>query len=327
MVIARAHGETQPMGMAAIYNHLGTYYLQHRDHVTAMDNFNEALVILKANVGEDHPYVLTVTHNVAACMLGLGQWQQAEALQRKLIVAKQRVLGPDTQPVGQSWEAIAGALANQGKLDEAADAYQESLRIFAARLGEDSGFTANALRNVAMMHYMQNRSDQALALLDRSLATGDRNGTGDTRAVAFERVQRALVLFATGQHEQAIAEGRIALDDVDRLALDASDEYRADARSMLATMLIAVGEYADAERRLREAVEIQAAILPPTSAKLACCRCLLGAALALGGDEPTGEAHQLLEQNYSTISSWGLIDPVQRRILAEARAAAGLANR
>ena len=323
MLIVQISVGPRSMAMAAIFNRLGVYYNKQADYATAKDNFEKSLAILEANVGNEHPYVLTVSNNIAACMIELGQWRAAERLQRELTEVRIRILGPRTQPVATSWNNLAGALAHQGKYDEALTAYGETLAILEEIFGGNSGHVSNVLRSMGVVVHLQGKADDGVALFDRAIAIDEGGPEDDTRVTWFKRGQRGYVRFAAGERDAGLAEIREALARVDELALAESDAYRADMRVFLATALISQEDYAEASALLREADNIHSALLPDTHVEVARDRCLLGAALALNGSLQD-DSRQLLAAHYPTIAEWGLVDPLQRAILQQARQTAGL---
>lgn len=323
--LAAAYPEQKPLAMAALHNRLGALMLDRGDPTRARSSFEKALALMTEPLGPDHPHVLTVRHNLAVSLGTLGLWSEAEGILRGVLAARQTVLGPDTRQVAQSWEALSGNLAKQGRGDEALAGYAEAERIFRRTIGAESAQVSSSLRNMAVVYAAQGRPQLALAKLDQALAIDRVRGVHEERASMRKRGDRALILFGLGRTGEAVVEARTVLAAVDNLATSATDPYRIDLRVILATMLLASAEPEEARGFLQEAVALRTERAVADDPVLARDRCLLGVALTRCGQAAAGR--DLLRRHHAAAARWSLINPLQETLITDALVAAGITRR
>lgn len=316
MVIAEVAADLDTLAVAGVYNRLGMATMIDGNYELAVINFQKALVLMDDHLGDEHPYVLAVRHNLATSRNGLGEWAEAEAIHRQLLVEKQKVLGPETMAVARSWDSLANSMAQQGRHDEALEAYQEAENIYRRVFGPASGEVGSTYRNEGVVLMARGYTSEALERFDLAIAIDEAHPGFDLRVAAPKRGHRALALFVMGEREGGMAAGLAALGLADSLARNESDPYRADLRGLVVTMLLAEGRALEAEPLARKALEIRAIHSRDPSAVLARERCLLGAALESLGQRD--EATQLLRGNHEKALSWGLLFPIQREIIMAA---------
>ena len=66
-------------------------------------------------LGPEHPDTLTTKSNLARSLSGQGKYPEAEALERQVLEAQERVLGPEHPYTLTTKGILAGSLSRQGK--------------------------------------------------------------------------------------------------------------------------------------------------------------------------------------------------------------------
>ncbi|KAH8746822.1 P-loop containing nucleoside triphosphate hydrolase protein [Hyaloscypha sp. PMI_1271] len=98
-----------------------------------------------------------------------GQWQDAGAVQRKVLDDRQRILGEEHPDTISAMNDLANALGNQGQLDEAAKMHEEVLEKRRRILGKEHPSTISAMNNLANTLGDQGQLDEAAKMLEEVL--------------------------------------------------------------------------------------------------------------------------------------------------------------
>ena len=99
-----------------------------------------------------------------------GRYAEAEALLRKVLAARCKVLGEDHPDTARSYSDLNTILNSLGKHTEAESLAQKELTICRKVLGEDHPDTARSYNNLAMSLDEQGKHAEAQPLLERALA-------------------------------------------------------------------------------------------------------------------------------------------------------------
>ena len=81
----------------------------------------------RRSLGAQHPVTLASMNNLAAILMGMGQYAEAEKLQRETRDIQRRVLGPDHPDTAGSTYNLACLAARQGHMDEALALLREAI--------------------------------------------------------------------------------------------------------------------------------------------------------------------------------------------------------
>ena len=90
-----------------------------------------------ALLGEDHPETASARENLGNVYARMKRFDRTAALLEKVLAARRRVLGDDSEPVARSLANVATVHKLAGELDAAAKAYPEAIDRLTKRLGEE----------------------------------------------------------------------------------------------------------------------------------------------------------------------------------------------
>lgn len=138
----------------------------------------EVLRQSESRYGPDHPETLQVMHSLAFALAALREYIRAEALYRRVISERVRVLGPEHPDTLWSRNNLALALISQGKDAEAEAEYRAVLAIRERLPGPEHPDTLTSCFNLSLALENLGRKDEALALARRALA-GQNKVLGD----------------------------------------------------------------------------------------------------------------------------------------------------
>jgi tetratricopeptide (TPR) repeat protein len=199
----------------------------------ALPLYERALQLRQAKLGPEHPDTLLCANNLAMTYRAAGRPDRALPLLEKTLQVRKARLGPDHPDVIMSMNNLALIRLDAGKAAEALALFEEALRLAKARLGPEHPQTVRgqvvlavvrrlrdserryqrekaakgprhvdallALRDVAQMHLVLTRPDQAEPLLAEVLSgLADRAPDDDVRAFTV-----ALLAGCLEQREKA----------------------------------------------------------------------------------------------------------------------------
>jgi len=104
---------------AAIEGSWGRFLLLSNRFEEAEEYFTDWLEKNSEELGEEHPYTLTMTHYLAFALQWRDKPGEAEQLYRKVLATVERVLGPEHPGRFSTMEALAMLLSRQKRYDEA----------------------------------------------------------------------------------------------------------------------------------------------------------------------------------------------------------------
>src|SRR5215831_2502445 len=207
--------------------------------------------------------------------LKIGDFDQAEEMQRAALAINQKVFGPDCPETAGSLDDLGVALVRHGKWSAAGALLEQALAIRKRRLGSVHPELADSLQNVAEFYTQQGRIAEAEALSLEALVIRRQHFGSNSLPVAESLRNLGIILGDEGRWDQAEATERQVLATRRKLLND--DDPR------LATSLIDVawatggaGNLAVAESLEREALAIRRKILRADHADLAKSLYLVG---------------------------------------------------
>ena len=176
--------------------------------------------------------------------------EQAEALFRRALAIRERVLGADHFSLVQAVNNLATLHYSRGELDQAAAYFARALEICDKNLGEKHPDVAVTLNNLARLHFRRNDFVAAAPLLMRLLAIKQEALGAHHPEVAVILTSLAKVRLAEGQHEDA--------EQLARRALLIREEIHKPGEQAIATSLetladvVAARGLLDDEQKLRK---------------------------------------------------------------------------
>ena len=182
----------------------------------------------------------------------------AEATYRRLLAARERVLGPGDPMSGNAERLLANCLRDQGRYNAAEPHYRRALATMSLAIGDQHPATADVLDDQAVCLLRQGRGADAERMARHSLSIRRSNGTA-TREYAGTLSIVAETLRVQGQLGAAEAEHRTALAQF--IALSGPDGLDAAASmTSIGTVLGEMGRFGPAEDLLNAGTRILSAV-------------------------------------------------------------------
>ena len=322
LAISRQAPSNNDLAFAADYNALGMLCTAQGKTEKALEYFQQSLAFVKKALPADHPNVLTVTHNLAATYSTLGDLATSEKMEHEILATKRRILGNDSPEVAGTLEALAVAQVDQGKYQDALEAYLEALQIYQRIPGGAPVAVASTNRNIGVAMALDGRPREGVPYLDQAVYAYSHSGRPRGTGQIFVEMQAAFVAYAAGQRDGVVASVARYVAEIDSLAPNPDDVYCADGRMFLGTLLLDQGKAADAEPLTRRAAEIWGQRLKAGSGRLALAQCLHGASLV--SMNRVDEGRTILRDHHDELRGFGQYYPLERSVIENAMRAAGL---
>jgi eukaryotic-like serine/threonine-protein kinase len=183
----------------------------------------------------------------------IGQYTQAEAMHRKALSLRKRVLGPQHPSVAISLSGLGDALGDQGKFAQAKEAYGDALTLRRNTLPKDDPDLATSICQFAYILEVEGADAAAEALHREALAIRLACFGEENVDVAWSLKRLAGTLRAQGKYEEAEPMCRRALEL--RVKLVGKDSAPVAATLWdLSKLMLAQGKTEEAERLLRDSV-------------------------------------------------------------------------
>ncbi|HET9485630.1 MAG TPA: serine/threonine-protein kinase, partial [Xanthomonadales bacterium] len=208
-----------------------------------------------------------------------GKYEDARRdLERALAIAVE-AMGPDAEPLGSIYNALAIVYRRLGKLDQALDFARRWLEL-QRKFGEDHPATAAAHGGVASVLTYMGRFDEARVEHERGIATLRASGRKSAQLATLEN-DYGNMLARMSRWREASAHFRASLEIKDAIGADAANTVM--VRSNLGLALVLIGEAEEGERVLRQVVEARVRLFGENHEDVAHARALVGRALAARG--------------------------------------------
>jgi tetratricopeptide (TPR) repeat protein len=233
--------------------------------------------------------------------------------------------GDEHASVADALLALAGSVADQGRLDEAEPLYRESYVIYCATLGEDTPDAAHALSELGLVLARLGRLDEARAALERGRSIYRRVlGPQHASSLAASR-NLAAFLVDQGRFDEAEA---IYLADLDTVRSMQSGDSPQTNRLLMALGWLEMerGDPAAAEPWLREGSDMLQRLFPDGDRAVARAHVTLGECLLALGRTTDAEVLLRAAREY-LVGRFGGADPDAVRADSILRSAVPTANR
>ncbi len=147
-------------------------YLQHGPalYSAARQTFERALALDRADLGEEHPDVLTSMGNLASTLWNQGDLAGAHELQQQVAAVMRRVLGEEHPDTLASMGNLASTLSNQGDVVGARALHEQVLAVMRHVLSEEHPDRLRSMGNLASTLWNQGDLVGARALEEQVLA-------------------------------------------------------------------------------------------------------------------------------------------------------------
>jgi tetratricopeptide (TPR) repeat protein len=216
--------------------------------------FREALGVLGAALGEDHPDVLRAKVNLADLLRTLGRFDDAESLLVEALSSTRRVLGDVHPDVGNALMVLGATRLDAGRFPEAEATLREAVAVSRAACGEEHPNVASALGYFGDALQKQGKSREALPVFREALAIQVAAHGEEHQETAGAQNNLASVLRSVGDHAEAARLLRRARETEARLVGPESMRIALITHN-LARTLGDGGELEPADAEFRKAIE------------------------------------------------------------------------
>ena len=245
------------------HNEAGRRLFSQGDHAAAEQEF-VAAIREATSLGADNVRLASSLSSLGQIKYRQKDLQQAEALFRRALAIRERVLGSDHFSLVQAINNLATLHYSRGELDQAARYFTRALEICDKNLGEKHPDVAVTLNNLARLHFRRNDFVAAAPLLMRLLAIKQEAVGAHHPEVAVILTSLAKVRLAEGQHEDAEQLARRALLIREEIH-QAGDPAITTSLETLADVMAARGLLEDEQRLRRRVADIRSGLSAQTS--------------------------------------------------------------
>jgi eukaryotic-like serine/threonine-protein kinase len=158
----------------------------------AKGHLDRALALARTELGEHHPKVAQVQHDLGVVVYRQGHYAEAEQLFRTALAVRAAAYGKDSTDYALTVEAIGNAEIMQDRVAEARADFEQAIRIFEARLGPEHPDVANAYNDVGSTYHRAGMYALALANQQHVLALREKALGPDHPDVAESLVNLAI---------------------------------------------------------------------------------------------------------------------------------------
>jgi len=253
LALRRESLSAEHIDVARSLNSLAGLLLARRDYAAAEPLYREGLKRLRTFLGDDHPDVAASMKNLAGLLRETGAYAEADQLYQEALATYRESLGEEHKHVADTLTGMAGSQSDQGHHQEAELLLRKTLAIY-RRLGDEHPAVVTTMLNLAAILQRQGELSQAEMWCREALAVL-RETEAQVPLVATCLTNLTGMLYLRGQYAEALPLARKAL--ALRREIWGDRHYVvAASRGVYAHVLLAIGEYADAETQFRRALQI-----------------------------------------------------------------------
>ena len=158
-----------PLTRAGAHNASGILAKDTGRYDDAEHHYTVALTGMRDVLGDDHPDLASLFHNLAGLAHARGQHADGEEHARHAITLRERTHGPDSPEVAADQAVLGALLAGQGRHDEAEATFQSTLATWTRHRGPDHYEVAVSLHHLGVIHAAQGDPETAADELRRAL--------------------------------------------------------------------------------------------------------------------------------------------------------------
>lgn len=304
-----AFGEDHPDRLKAL-NALAGAYMDTNDLPAAIRTYELTRTLKTRRLGADHPSTVVTMNDMAIAYFQAGRIDECAKLIETVLEINEKRFGPKHPETLTNVDNLGVIRNKMGKTEEAIRHGERALSGREAAFGLKHPQTVESMNNLAQSYFQGGRRNDAHALMEKAADTSRQMfGNENPRTMTMVRNQLKL-LDLDNQHKRA-SDVRQKLLDRQRVARPGGSPAIADTLSQLARSLMADGRPAEAEKALRECLEIREKDVLP-SVGLFVTRSELGEALL--AQKKYGDAKSLLVEGYEGIKDrQAKIAPAQRK--------------
>ena len=312
--LRRRLAPTDSLALAEAINSEGVQHFRRSDWDSAIQSFGAASTLAVRKLGDDDPVSLEYLGNLSTTLANdPSQLGRAEEIERRVLTARRRIFGENSQVVATNLNNLGSLLVLQRKTERARPVYEQALAIYETLFGDRHELIAITLRNLATIAILDGDFDGAHRIAEECVAACPSSMPLDSPTYVFYELVPAWVRFEEGEIAAALAEFQRMQDKLEATAPESP--MAAGLESLIGVSLLELGRAEQAESHLRRAESIREQV-PTIPALRAESQLLLGLVELARGD--TSSATPRMEANLEAYRAWVLASP---RILRLAEAA------
>lgn len=251
-ILRRVAGEQHPE-VASVMHTLGWVSARQGHADQAVEMLQQALSISQQTLGFEHPETLAHLASWGDYLTFTGDYAAAQPILHQVLERDRAIKGAQHPDVAHDLNALALTLWQQGELHAAEPHLHEALDIARLHWGRDSKRTATFLHNLGTLRSELGRPRMARPILEEALEIRTRLLGPTHTDIGITLTVLADLHARQERFEQALA---IASEAVTLLTSALSEKHwrTAIAQSVRADCLTGLGQYAEAEKLLVDAV-------------------------------------------------------------------------
>ncbi len=253
LALAKEHQIERSATYAKLLLNLGRVQLLAGNLTEAGANFEKSITLGREFGGSMNPEVGSALRELSSVFMWNDDLQAAERAIREalLIFTAVRVRGHPDLVLGEY--RLGEVLMLQGRIDEAAPLFENSLVAQAQLYGDNSQQVADVLESLSSIRRTQGLLPEAEDFARRALQTRQSALGQEDMNTGYLRTSLAVVLVKRAKYEEAQRVLREALAIFDK-TLPPDHQYIAAAEHLLGEVFLATGKYHDAEASLAAAM-------------------------------------------------------------------------
>lgn len=240
-------------------------------------------------LGEDHPDVAETLFEMAEIELGRAQFETAAELYQQALDIRRVALDPMSPRIAATLNRLGWALANQGNVDAARAALEESIASYRVQEGATVDL-ADPISNLMSVERLAGDLERAEQLAREALAIRERELAADHTKMGESYNNLAVVLDDLGQREEAIEYYRLAIE-VQEAIYGEDSEFVAASLGNLGIALRDAGRPDEAVQALLRAWNIDRKALGEDHLYVALDRQNLASTYCASGQPDRGSEH------------------------------------
>ncbi len=256
----RAKGES--VAVADILCAIGAALKADSKYPLALQKYEEALAMQRKLIGAQNAVVATTLHHIGAVQLAQTDATSALKTLEESLNMRRDTLGADHPAVADSYETIGGAHGALGRYTVALQDYEEALRIRRKALGADHDAVAATLAHMGDVQYSTGDNAPALQRYEEALKIRQKALGPEHLDVAVLLGNVAAVLESLGKHGTSLQNYEKALA-IQRKQLGGSHHLVAMTLGNMGKVLQSQRKYEEAVQRHNECLTILRATLGP----------------------------------------------------------------
>ena len=259
--------QEQSPELDAIYKR-GFELYQAGKYLEAIPIAEEYIGAAASRFGEESLQYANGLGYLGVVLQGANRLDEAEALFKRALLLKEKVLGPENVGVADALHNLAELYRKQGRLAQAEPLYRRTLNIAEATLGPEHQSVAIVLSNLAELYRSLGREVEAASMVKRS-ATIREKASHEARIAEVANLQAQVrYLYQAGKYAEAIPVAQRALG-LAELEYGLDHPQVGTSVNDLGALFHVQGRYTEAEPLLKRGLALREKSLGPEHADVA----------------------------------------------------------